>query len=159
VQSELAKYALEYRNMLRHVDDLLDTKVMTDAMNQIKEYLGTICIYSTCQAFAALMHNGRVVTWGSPQYGGNSSRVQPPLTALSDPGHGGRGRGRGRGRGGVRRRVVHRVNNTTRETQVTFKKAPPDDTLVKINDKIGRLRRLDPTTVVKLNQIKRVKVE
>ena len=150
VQSELEKYASGYRKMLRYVGYVLDTKLPSEIIDQIKEeYLEEkIRIYSTCQAFAALLPNGRVVTWGSRQYGGNSSRVQPPLTAPGDPGHGGR------------------------EPQVTFKKAPPDDTLVKINDKIGRLRRLnikhkrkiyyidaDPTTVVTLNKIKRVKVE
>lgn len=131
-----------------HIIDTIDAKLPTEIIYQIKEEHLKIRIYSTCQAFAALLPNGRVVTWGSRQYGGDSSIVQPPSTALRDPGHG------------------------EREPQVTFKKAPPDDTLVKINDKIGRLRRLnikhkrkiyyldaDPTTVVTLNKIKRVKVE
>ena len=36
-------------------------------------------IQSTDRAFAAILGNGRVVTWGSADYGGNSAAVQEQL--------------------------------------------------------------------------------
>ena len=65
---------------------------------------------------------------------------------------------------------VGRSDVMINDAKETFQKAPPDDTVVMINEKIGRLRRLDlkrkqkiyyidsePTTVVKLSHVKRVK--
>jgi len=36
-------------------------------------------VFSTFKAFAALNTNGRVITWGSPFYGGDSSSVSEYL--------------------------------------------------------------------------------
>ena len=39
-------------------------------------------IYSTDLAFAAVLKDGTVVTWGDKDYGGNSAAVQAALTGV-----------------------------------------------------------------------------
>ena len=39
-------------------------------------------IHSTCYAFAAILADGSVVTWGDPVYGGDSSAVQEQLKGV-----------------------------------------------------------------------------
>ena len=43
-------------------------------------------IYSTEYAYAAKLKNGKVVTWGDPEYGGDSSKVQDQLKDVESPG-------------------------------------------------------------------------
>ncbi len=44
-------------------------------IDKVSKSTGVKTIYSTNEAFAALKDDGSVVTWGFPQYGGNSSQV------------------------------------------------------------------------------------
>ena len=41
-------------------------------------------IYSNNYAFAALTKNGNVITWGNPDYGGDSSRIQNKLINIQN---------------------------------------------------------------------------
>ena len=43
---------------------------------------GTCSIQATQGAFAAVLGNGSVVTWGSPKHGGDSSSVQEQLSSV-----------------------------------------------------------------------------
>jgi hypothetical protein len=52
-----------------HSDYGGDSSNVKDQLINIKE------IYSTFNAFAAVLNNGTVITWGNPKYGGNSSTV------------------------------------------------------------------------------------
>ena len=45
---------------------------------------GVIEVKANLRAFAALLSNGSVVTWGHPRYGGDSSAVQHLLTNVQE---------------------------------------------------------------------------
>lgn len=45
---------LEYRDMLRHVDDSLDTKLISDLRKNVKEYLGTFRLYAYYRSICCL---------------------------------------------------------------------------------------------------------
>ena len=62
------------------IDDINSTGLIIELVRVIMEYF--FCkeiIYTTWGAFAAILYDGRVITWGDNDYGGDSHSVQNEL--------------------------------------------------------------------------------
>jgi len=61
-----------YNDLIKEFDDTTNITIIFQKLPKI---------YSNNNAFAAIDNNGNVITWGYPDYGGDSSEVQSKLRA------------------------------------------------------------------------------
>ena len=72
----------ERKTLAQRVAD--STQLSADVAGLVIKYYVNEQIYSTSSAFAAKLTDGKVVTWGIPAFGGDSSEVQEQLVDVQE---------------------------------------------------------------------------